>query len=134
MTNEIVLEIAPALWHTSNDRLHWAVKAKKTKHIRALAQLEARRAKLTPVRTVHVCAWIGYPTRSKADPSNAAPVVKAALDGLTDAGIWTDDDSDHVIAVEYRRDATTKRRGLHTVRLTLTEQTIPWGGPGNDAA
>jgi crossover junction endodeoxyribonuclease RusA len=124
-TDELVLTIPRAWWFSANARLHWAAKAARTRRIRAAASWEARRAEIGQHRAVHVCAWIGYPRAGRADPSNAAPVVKAALDGLTDAGVWPDDDSRHVVAVEYRRDKNTGRPGEWTVRLTITEEVQP---------
>jgi hypothetical protein len=47
--------------------------------------------------TTHVAAFIGYPRNGKADPANAAPTVKALIDGMVDAGVWPDDDSTYVI-------------------------------------
>ena len=126
MSTEITVDIPREWWLSSNQRLHWAAKAKRTAAIREATKIAARNAALPTFNVVHVCAWIGYPRAGKADPSNAAPVVKAALDGLTDAGLWPDDDSEHVIAVEYRRDTGTKRPGIHTLRLTITEQEVPW--------
>lgn len=136
---ELLLTIPDVWWLTSNQRLHWAAKAKRVAQVRQLAGWEATRARrddgLGPFERVHVCAWIGYPTRAKADPSNSAPTVKAVLDGLTDGRMWADDDSEHVVAVEYRRDPQHSERGFHTVRLTLTDQAVPFapnqglGGP-----
>lgn len=126
MSVELTLTIPREWWHTSNDRGGWRKFAHRKKYIRLYAGAEARNARLPRFATVHVCAWIGYPKAGRADPSNASPVVKAALDGLTDAGVWLDDDSDHVVAVEYRRDRPSGQVGVHTVRLTITEQEVTW--------
>lgn len=121
---ELTITIPKAWWFSANDRLHWAARAARTRRIRTAAAWEAKRAGVPRHDVVHVCAWIGYPRPGKADPSNAAPVVKAALDGLTDAGVWEDDDHTHVVAVEYRRDKNTGRPGEWTVRLTITDQEV----------
>lgn len=123
----MILTIPDEYWLTSNQRLHWAAKAKRTKFIRTLAHIGAGEA--FEGRTwmqVHVGVFVGYPTRSKADPSNAAPAVKAALDGLTDAGVWPDDDSEHVVTVTYAREASKSGKGTHTLRLVLTDQALPF--------
>lgn len=121
MTHEIVLDIPKTLWWTSNSRLHWAAKSKRTAHIRNMARAHAHG--MTPLNRVEVTAWISYPRAGTADPSNASPVVKAALDGITDAGGWPDDDSEHVQAVTYRRGPNTRTPGLWRVRLELLEVT-----------
>ena len=109
---------------SANDRPHWAAKAKATRNVRQLAATTARG--LEPVGTVHVAAFIGYLRNGTADPSNAAPTVKALLDGLTDAGLWVDDDSTHVIGPTYLRDPKSTTPGHYTIRLVLTSQEVPW--------
>ncbi len=50
----------------------------------------------TPYRFVDVEYEIHYPKRqARADPDNLAPTVKHLVDGLTDAGLWADDDYQH---------------------------------------
>src|SRR5699024_890570 len=67
-TAQVGLEIPNAVWLTSNQRLHWADKAKRTAAIRQLAASPARNARIEPMMQVHVAAFIGYPTSAKADP------------------------------------------------------------------
>lgn len=118
---DLTIDISDAEWMSANDRMHWAVKAKRTKALRAKTRLLARHLK--PARgPVHVTAFIAYPRAGKADPGNASPTVKAILDGLTDAGYWPDDDHRHVIGPDYRRGPDTRTKGLHRVRLVLTPQ------------
>ena len=120
---ELTLEFTKNEWWTSNTRFrHWAVEAKLKKNARQKARDAALVAGLPRVDRVHVTAWISYPRASKADPSNSAPCVKACLDGCTDAGIWIDDNSDHVVAVTYRRGANTKRPGVWVVTLQIEEE------------
>lgn len=117
----LILDIPKSWWHTSNDRGHWRKFASRKAAIREATRRAALEAGLGPFHVAHVTAHIGYPRAGTADPGNAAPVVKAALDGLTDAGVWDDDDSRHVIGPDYRRDPCTGRPGIHTLRLTITE-------------
>jgi len=119
---QLLIPLGKSEWYSLNDRLHHMAKHRIAKHVRQKAALLAR-AHLTPVTVpVNVTAHIGYPRNGRADPSNAA-VVKHILDGLTDAGIWTDDDHTHVPAVAYRRDPATGRTGLWQVRLVITPTT-----------
>ena len=120
---ELVLEIPKSHWHTSNDRGKWYIFAPRIKANRAAAKNAAIKGGLGTFSVAHVTAHIGYPRNGRADPGNASPVVKALLDGLTDAGIWADDDSLHVIGPDYRREVgVTGKPGVHTVRLVLIEQ------------
>lgn len=122
---DIELEFAKNEWWTSNTRFrHWAIEAKHKKNAREKARLAAMQAGLPRVNRAHVTAWISYPRASKADPSNASTVVKALLDGITDApGYgWDDDDSDHVVAVTYRRGTNTGQPGTWRVRLHIEDE------------
>lgn len=122
---ELTFLIPDSLWLSANDRRHWADRAKRTKGIRFMAYATARSELLADLGTSHVAAFIGYPRNGKADPANAAPTVKALIDGLVDAGVWPDDDSTHVIGPTYLR-GDKCAAGMHTVRFVITEQEIPW--------
>lgn len=119
-------DIPDAWWLSANDRRHWADKAKRTRALRELGQIMARN--LGPRGITHVAAFIGYPRAGRADPANAAPTVKALIDGMVDAGVWPDDDSVHVIGPTFLRDDKSPP-GTHAVRLVLTPQDIPWLTP-----
>lgn len=81
----------------SNDRFHNVDKAKITKRIRVfaywhtLATKDKKRAAFSPSTPCEVTVTIYSPTNSKLDPPNLYPTVKAIIDGMTDVGIWTDD-------------------------------------------
>lgn len=120
----LTFTIPKALWLSANDRLHWAEKARRTKALRAMGGWATDLP--TGLGTTHVAAFIGYPRNGRADPSNAAPTVKALIDGLTDAGVWPDDDSTHVLGPTFLRDPSTKEAGVYRVRLVMTSQEIPW--------
>lgn len=121
MTTTLTIDIPREWWHTSNDRGGWQKFHGKKKRIRRDAYLAGRAHPAGPFEVAHVTAYIGYPRAGRADPGNASPVVKAVLDGLTDAGYWADDDSERVIGPDYRRDPDTKRPGVHTLRLVIEE-------------
>ena len=121
----LTFTIPPDLWLSANDRMHWAPKAKATAALRSMGTMTAYREKVRDLGPTHVAAFIGYLRNGRADPSNAAPTVKALIDGMTDAGVWPDDDSTHVIGPTYLRDPKTTN-GAYSVRLVLTEQEVPW--------
>ena len=83
----------------SNDRQHQTDKAKVTKRIRAFAywhtsmNKDKGRAAFSPSNPCEVTVTIYSPTKSKLDSPNLYPTVKAIIDGMTDAGIWTDDNN-----------------------------------------
>lgn len=117
---ELTVEVPDEWWMNANHRPHWTVRQARTKWLRHLATVSARRAGLpkgmsTPVR---VEAWVTYPRGGKNDPNNANPTTKALIDGLTDYGCWSDDDQDQVIGPDHRHGGVTP--GRRTVRLVLT--------------
>lgn len=122
--NVITIDVPADLWLSANQRLHWAPKAKRTRELRALGYAHA--GSTGPFKVAHVAAFIGYPRNGKADPSNAAPTVKALIDGITDAGVFPDDDSTHLIGPTYLRDPKPPVPGAYRVRLVITSQEIPW--------
>jgi crossover junction endodeoxyribonuclease RusA len=122
---ELAFVIPDTLWLSANDRMHWAPKSKRTKALRELAYARATDEPVGAFDIAHIAAFIGYPRNGRADPANAAPTVKALIDGLVDAGVFPDDDSTHVIGPTYLRGDKCPA-GQHAVRLVLTEQEIPW--------
>lgn len=125
MSAELTFTIPADLWLSANQRMHWAPKAKATRALRELGRAQGFRVRTTDQPT-HVAAFIGYPSNGKADPANSAPTVKALIDGMVDAGVWPDDDSTYVIGPIYLRDPKTDTKGVHSVRLVLTPQTVPF--------
>lgn len=93
---------------SSNDRGHWATKARKIKQTRkrayelALAEWghpSAVRGTLAYPVTVTVADECR--TANLRDTANAHPAVKAAIDGMTDYGLWPDDGPAHVGRIVY---------------------------------
>ena len=122
MMHELVFDVPKSLWMTANQRIHWAVRANRTKALREMAAVESW--KLTAFKTRALAtAHIGYPRNGRADPANAAPTVKALIDGLVDGGVLEDDDHEHLLGPDYRRDASTGVQGLWRVRIVLEEAT-----------
>lgn len=121
-TQEMTVQIPANAWMSSNDRLHWAEKYKKTKILRRRSWLEARRNGLLPMRKAFVTVHVQYATSGRADPANAYPTVKALVDGLTDFGVLTDDDSKHLPEMTFKRAPGKCLKGWHVITLTLVEE------------
>ena len=96
-----MIEFAPpAKLLSMNDRLHWRVKAKLTAEWRQAACYAARDARVGMLRPSVVS--IGLPVRDsrRRDPHNYFATVKPIVDGLVDAGLWPDDNSEWVTVTE----------------------------------
>lgn len=88
---------------TMNERLHWSQKAVRSRVWRhaafyAAAALGSPSERAMPASTVSVV--IPVRGRRARDPHNWYPTVKAVVDGLVDAGVWPDDNSDWVTTLE----------------------------------
>lgn len=87
---------------TPNARVHWAVKARVTREMRHMAYLCAKRAEIPPLGKSAVLVTWFPPDRRRRDTNSLVTATKAWIDGLVDAGIWPDDDPNHVAAETYR--------------------------------
>lgn len=130
----LTLDIPPGEWLTANDRRHWADRQKRTKALRMRGKIagvnfirELRREYGHRVRLplckarVRVVATLHTRTNTRLDPANSYPTIKALVDGLTDAGLWADDDSEHLIGPDMRRGEPdpTMRKGWRRIVITI---------------
>jgi len=86
----------------SNQRNHHMKEYRLTQQIRAEATILARKEKIPPLEKVRLFAWVIPPDRRKRDPANWYPSVKAAIDGIRDAGVIPDDDAEHLVGPDMR--------------------------------
>lgn len=90
----IIVPSCPADVLSPNARVHWSVKNRAAREFRALAKYAAMQdgRPATILGPVSVSVRVLWPARRrKSDADNALASVKAAVDGLTDAGVWQDD-------------------------------------------
>jgi Holliday junction resolvase RusA-like endonuclease len=94
---------APTEWLRSNDRRHHMAAASITKKWRTTTAWLARQARLPHIDTpVRITCVIHRADRRKADAPNSWPSCKAAIDGLVDAGVLTDDSDTYVLETSFR--------------------------------
>lgn len=94
---------APCMLLNSNQRMHRMAAAKLTAQWRMAAKI-ACRVDGAPNLTdrVHLTAVIYKPRGGRWDANNYWPTVKAAVDGMVDAGVLIDDDNKHIIGPDMR--------------------------------
>lgn len=92
----------------ANQRLHWRRRAERAAYWRGLtrAVLDAgNHAHGGPWQgRAHVVVTFAFPDRRRRDVGNLAPTVKHIVDGIRDAGILVEDDDEHVLGPDIRRD------------------------------
>ena len=120
MTGKRIVTIdipAPCDFLNSNQRIHRMAQAKLTKTWRAAAANAA--ADIAPLNPpVHITAHIWKPRGGRYDPNNLWPTIKAAVDGLVDAGLLTDDDHTRVIGPDMRHGG----KGPARIIIQITER------------
>lgn len=117
----IVLDLPRSLWWSANNRHHWQVVRRKKAAVRVLAKAAAMGTERFQVARLDV--QVHYPTNTQADPHNvASTVLKAAIDGVVDAGVLPDDSSKHLTAVTISRGPKTSVKGIYRLTLTLEEE------------
>jgi hypothetical protein len=79
----------------ANQRLHWAKKNAITQQLRSDAFNLAKHHKVPRLERARIDGIYEPPDRRKRDAGNYYPTYKAAIDGLVDAGVLPDDDSEH---------------------------------------
>lgn len=118
---------APAKLLTLNRErtLHFMERANIVKEWRKTVFVLAKYSKLPKFENIEVVARIEQAKGKLADTGAHAPVLKACIDGLVDAGVILDDSGEYVRAIAEM----PPRRGLDTVTLELfgplRAETIP---------
>ncbi len=118
------LELPPnTVLLTSNQRMPWRPRARLTRDLRRITWAIATNTigpvgldRVRIVATVHP-----GPRTSRFDPHNWQPTVKAAIDGLVDAGVLADDDATRVTEVAFVAGPRAQQRTR--LSLTITEVT-----------
>jgi crossover junction endodeoxyribonuclease RusA len=102
---------APTQWVSANDRSHWASKARLVKVWRDAGAIHAKAAKLPHIdQPVTITGYVRRTISRRADAHNRILTVKAVIDGLVDAGVFTDDSDKHVVAVTMRAGQPVDRK------------------------
>lgn len=121
---ELTIDVHKSMWVSANSRLHWAALAKRKKHIRQLAHYLTRQQRLTVPTPCFIVATIGYLTTGRADVENASVAVKAAIDGCVSGGALEDDNSEHVVSVQFERGPKSPVKDHYRIHLKFIDQRI----------
>lgn len=79
-----------------NDRLHWSARARAVRDIRHAVAMLARPASLRIYTRCDIGLVWHVNTAHRRDSDGPAPTLKAAIDGLVDAGVLPDDRHEYV--------------------------------------
>lgn len=110
----------------SNDRFHRQVQAKMTAKIRDLGFFQTLATKpsdlcYSPERPCRVRVVVCPPTKRRLDPPNLYPTVKALIDGMTQADLWTDDDHRVIQAMTFTYGGLSGAKGHYRIILEVED-------------
>lgn len=111
---ELRYESKPWTFNSERAGNRWD-RARKTKEWRQAFCLMARSKQIPALTSCIVTATPYQKSGRLQDVAACVPAVKAAIDGLTDAGVFLDDSPEHVVAVVFRQ----PERGEPALRLEL---------------
>lgn len=113
-----VFEVPLGVW-SANHREHWRVEAERVKEMRGLSCILARRSGIPKLTVVQVEAWpLG---KTNYDCGNAYPAVKAAQDGLVDAGILPNDGPKNVRRLTMHPTIPARLEGLRLLIIDASD-------------
>ena len=108
----------------ANDRPHWAQKAKITAYLRQIGRLNVLKGKYTTYTKKRPCGLmvtIYAPTKRRMDPPNFYPTVKALVDGMTDAGLWTDDNHEVIKYMTFEYGGLSGLKDKYRIEIEVKE-------------
>ena len=96
------LEYQKRPWTTNFERSknRW-VRAELTKEWRTAFCLLAKQAKIPPLQTIEVDVKVFQKGGRLQDVASCNPAVKAAIDGLVDAGVLVDDSPEFLRSIKF---------------------------------
>lgn len=98
-----------------------------TRRIKALAMYEVTAKKdkqmkpFSPERPCRLIVTVYKPTNRRLDTPNLYPTVKALVDGMTEAKIWTDDNDDVIKSTKFQLGGLSGKKGYYRFVLTVEE-------------
>ena len=98
--------------------VHWSARSSVVKAWREAYAWLALISKIPTNGTVGPCHVEAVPLtagHARQDVGACLPVVKAAIDGLVDAGVWLDDTPEHVLSVRFWPQQKAADSGLRLV-------------------
>src|SRR5271163_2475625 len=104
----------------ANDREHWSKRARVSSLIRTTARSQCKGIPKGLLK-VKIRAIYYAPDNRRRDVSNLFPSVKAAVDGMVDAGVIKDDNDKYVVALEMVRGEYNIPKGQLVIEIIEVE-------------
>lgn len=100
---EFRIEIPPrTVLLNANDRHHHYKRARIVKNLREIACQLAAIRRIPHLERVEITGFVHPPDKRDRDPHNWYPTLKAAIDGIRDAGVITNDTSEFLLRTDMQ--------------------------------
>ena len=86
-----------------------------------MATKDKERAAFSPSNPCEVTITIYSPAKSKLDPPNLYPTVKALVDGMTDAGLWRDDNHEIIKYMTFEFGGLSQIKDKYKIEIEVEE-------------
>ena len=86
----------------ANRRHHHHTRARLTRELRGTALVYTKAARVPHLERAHIVVEYRPPDKRRRDVHNLFPSAKAAVDGVVDAGVLTDDSDAYLIGPDMR--------------------------------
>ena len=103
----------------ANRPINFRVKAFKVKALRYVSCAMAQQLSMPEFSHCNVRIIVYPPSNRRVDPPNFYPTVKPIIDGMTDAGVWADDDWTHLNEMTFLHGG--KKSGIAQVYILKFE-------------
>ena len=117
------------LWTVNAERrMHWGKRAGLVRPMREAARVEALKAQIPRLQRLGVTATPRQARGRLADVAGPYPAVKAAVDGLVDAGILPDDSPEFLASLVQTAPVRSGcvRSGVRVDMLELIVEEVAW--------
>lgn len=116
--------VPDSIWLQSNGTQPYRlVRADMVRQLKWLGLSAARAAGIPRLGKSRIIATITPRTHGRFDPNNAHPTTKALVDGITEAGVWPDDNSEWVLGPDHRRGVGVAPKDVRLVHFKIIPAT-----------
>ena len=119
----ITLPLPPRVLHPNERPPHWAVKHIAAQNYKAMARIVGYGCGARYVEKVQIRPVFYFKTNRRRDGDGLIAWIKAAIDGIKEAGVIEDDSTEHIewLDPQVGKDAGNPRLELHISPLEQRE-------------
>ena len=105
----------------SNQSVCQRVKGLRVKALRRMGEALGKTLSDCAFDKYSVDVFVYPPSKRRLDPPNLYPTTKPLIDGLTDAGMWVDDDHEHMSSMTFYYGGLSSCPDLFIIEILVKE-------------